>query len=601
MDASNQLILLIGTLLLLSIFAGMVSTRVGAPLLVVFLALGMLAGENGPGGILFSDFQAAYTIGSAALAIILFEGGMRTPISQFRQAGLPAFVLATVGVGLSAGIVAGAIAPFSHNWVQALLMGAIVASTDAAAVFGLMRQNKVDIHKRVRATLEVESGLNDPMAIFLTLLLVTILAPNSEGAVSVGPIPFFLLQMVGGAAFGAAGGFALRGILRRIDIEAGLYPIFTLAGALMVFGAAQSVHASGFLAIYLVGLLVGHQRSKAHAGIERFLDAFAWLAQIALFLMLGLLVTPASLVEYLGPALWVAVVLMFVARPLATALCLLPFRFNWREVIFVSWVGLRGAVPIFLAIVPVLAGAPGGMAYFSVAFVVVVLSLLVQGWTLAPLARLLHLTVPAEPPPPARFDIDLPGTVEGENAVSGYAVAPNSAILARSDGALTLPGDAKVLMLLREGLALGPNAAATLVPGDYLLIRADAAYVGQIDRLFGPKSTRIADPDALLGEFTIDGSRTLDDFGKLYGVPIPEGSGGLTIATYLAEKLATLPTVGDRVRLGPIDLIVKTVEEDRIIEVGIDLEPERPPAGMERWAKITRVLREGFRFRHNRQ
>jgi cell volume regulation protein A len=297
----------------------------------------------------------------------------------------------------------------------------------------------------------------------------------------------------------------------------------------------------------------------------------------------------------------VALVLMFVARPLATALCLLPFRFNWREVIFVSWVGLRGAVPIFLAIVPVLAGAPGGMAYFSVAFVVVVLSLLVQGWTLAPLARLLHLTVPAEPPPPARFDIDLPGTVEGENAVSGYAVAPNSAILARSDGALTLPGDAKVLMLLREGLALGPNAAATLVPGDYLLIRADAAYVGQIDRLFGPKSTRIADPDALLGEFTIDGSRTLDDFGKLYGVPIPEGSGGLTIATYLAEKLATLPTVGDRVRMGPIDLIVKTVEEDRIIEVGIDLEPERPPAGMERWAKITRVLREGFRFRHNRQ
>ncbi len=597
MEASNQLILLTGTLLLLSIFAGMVSTRVGAPLLVVFLALGMLAGENGPGGINFSDFQAAYTIGSAALAIILFEGGMRTPISQFRQAGLPAFALATVGVLLSAGIVAGAIGPFSHNWVQALLMGSIVASTDAAAVFGLMRQNKVDIHKRVRATLEVESGLNDPMAIFLTLLLVTMLAPGGAGAVEMAPLPFFLLQMVGGAAFGAAGGFALRGILRRIDIEPGLYPIFTLAGALVVFGAAQSVHASGYLAIYLVGLLVGHQRSKAHAGIEKFLDAFAWLAQIALFLMLGLLVTPASLIEYLGPAVWVAVVLMFVARPLATALCLLPFRFNWREVIFVSWVGLRGAVPIFLAIVPVLSGAPGGMAYFSVAFVVVVLSLLVQGWTLAPLARLLRLTVPAEAPPPARFDIDLPGTVEGENAVSGYAVAPDSAILTRPDGALSLPGNAKALMLLREGVALGPNAAATLVPGDYLLIRGDAAVVGHLDRLFGPKSQRLADPDALLGEFTIDGLRTLDEFGKLYGVPIPEGAGGLTIASYMADKLATLPTIGDRVRLGPIDLIVKTVDDDRIHDVGIDLEPERPPEGMERWGRLTRWLREGIRFR----
>jgi len=394
MEASSELILLGGFLLLLSVFAGAVSARLGAPLLLAFLGLGMLAGEDGPGHIRFDDFPLSYLIGSAALAIILFDGGLAIKWADVRRLLLPSALLATIGVAVTAGIV-GATAHYGFviPWLDALLLGAVVAPTDAAAVVSVLHVRKLDLRPRVAAVLEVESGLNDPMAVFTTLALVGLIrhhgAPDWLGAGEL-----FAVQMLGGIVFGLAGGWALLFLFRKLNLSAGLYPILGLAGAMTVFGGAQIVEASGFLATYLAAFMLGNGRYVGKEMVERFFGSFAWLSQIVLFLMLGLLVTPHELKPLLGPAFAVAGVLILVARPVAVALCLVPFRFGWREIAFISWVGLRGAVPIFLAIIPVLMGAEGGGLLFGTAFIVVMVSLLIQGWTVAPLARWLKLEAP---------------------------------------------------------------------------------------------------------------------------------------------------------------------------------------------------------------
>jgi cell volume regulation protein A len=396
MEASSELILLGGLLLLLSVFAGAVTARLGAPLLLAFLGLGMLAGEDGPGHIRFDDFRTSYLIGSAALAIILFEGGLAIKWIDVRKLMLPSALLATVGVVVTAGIV-GATAHygFAIPWLDALLLGAVVAPTDAAAVVSVLHMQKLNLRPRVAAVLEVESGLNDPMAVFTTLALVQLIL-HRESASWLGAGELFGIQMLGGVAFGLAGGWALLFLFRKLNLNAGLYPILGLAGAMTVFGGAQVVEASGFLATYLAAFMLGNGNYAGKEMVERFFGSFAWLSQIVLFLMLGLLVTPHELAPLLRPAFAFAAVLILVARPIAVALCLIPFRFGWREIAFISWVGLRGAVPIFLAIIPVLTGARGGGLLFGTAFIVVMVSLLIQGWTVAPLARWLKLEAPPE-------------------------------------------------------------------------------------------------------------------------------------------------------------------------------------------------------------
>jgi cell volume regulation protein A len=396
MEASSELILLGGLLLLLSVFAGAVSARLGAPLLLAFLGLGMLAGEDGPGHIRFDDFRLSYLIGSAALAVILFDGGLATKWSDVKNLMLPSALLATVGVAATAGIV-GATAHYGFGipWLDALLLGAVVAPTDAAAVVSVLHMQKLNLRPRIAAVLEVESGLNDPMAVFTTLALVEVIR-HRAAASWVHAAELFGIQMLGGVAIGLAGGWALLFLFRKLNLNAGLYPILGLAGAMTVFGGAQIVEASGFLATYLAAFVLGNGRHAGKEMVTRFFGSFAWLSQIVLFLMLGLLVTPHRLAPLLAPSFGVAAVLILVARPVAVALCLIPFRFSWREIAFISWVGLRGAVPIFLAIIPVLTGARGGELLFGTAFIVVMLSLLVQGWTVAPLARWLRLEAPAE-------------------------------------------------------------------------------------------------------------------------------------------------------------------------------------------------------------
>ena len=572
MEASHQLILLGSILVLLSIFDGLFSSRLGAPLLLVFLGLGTLAGGEGPGGIFFRDFNAAYLIGSVSLAIILFDGGLRTDPGAIRRALWPSVALASVGVIATAAIVgAAALLLFSTSWTRGFLVGAIVAPTDAAAVSALLHLRGLELRARVAGTLELESGINDPLSVLLTVLLVSLLlAP----APLTGPhiATLLITEAVGGGAFGILGGYLLLALINRVEATAGLYPILALAGACAVFGGAQTVGTSGFLAVYLAGLVLGMHRHRATQIINQAFDAFAWLSQIVLFLMLGLLVTPSALVPILGPSILIAAVLMLVARPLAVAMCLLPFRYTTAEIAFISWVGLRGAVPIFLAIIPVLAGLPDAAVFFGVAFIVVLTSLIVQGWTVAAAARALDLDVPPLQQA-SRLDIDLPGQLGEENTVAGYRVEARCRAVYKSVEALPIPPTASVLVVIRDGIARGAASAAPLAPGDYVLALARPQDLAMLDRMFGPRPERNSPEErGLLGEFSFDGTTTLATIAHLYD-PAVETDGTLTLAEFLASRLDGRPAIGDRTRFGAVELIVRDMQGDAITQVGIELDP----------------------------
>lgn len=394
MEAANHALLVASGLIVFAIMAGAAFSRIGAPLLLVFMGLGMLAGEDGPGGISFSDYHLAHSFGSLALALILFDGGLNTSRQVFRKVVRPALLLATVGV-----VVTGGITGIAAAWLldftpaQGLLVGAIVASTDAAAVLLLLKVGGLRLSHKVEGTLEVESGLNDPMAIFLTLMCVSIALngfPDSWGE-SLDYLGMFFWQMGGGIAIGMIGGLAMLLLVNRLPLASGLYPILASALALLVFSVGQTVHASGFLAIYVVGFILGNNYFPASREVSRFSDGMAWLAQISMFLMMGLLVSPMALVPLLIPAFCIAAVLIFIARPIAVFLSLAPVGFTRRETGFIGWVGLRGAVPIILATIPVLEKVPQGHKIFSVAYIVVLSSLIVQGWTIRPFARWMRL------------------------------------------------------------------------------------------------------------------------------------------------------------------------------------------------------------------
>ena len=401
MDASHDIIAVAGVLCLLATLAGLLSARIGTPLLLVFIAVGMLAGEDGPGRIQFDDFRAAYLIGSLALVAILFQGGLSTERDMIRQAFWPSLALATIGVVISAGLVGAAVKwLFGVTWLEALLMGAVTAPTDAAAVAVLLRLSRAAVPSRVIAALEVESGLNDPMSVFLTIGLVELLAMPASGSVG-HAVTLFLEEMGGGALIGLGGGYLLLWLFRRLKTETSVFPVLAVGGALTIFGGAQILGASGFLAVYIAGVIAGTHEHQAEQPVKRFFGTLGWLAQIALFLMLGLLVTPHELPQQVLPGLVVAAVLMLLARPAGVFACLLPFRWSAREAAFIAWVGLRGAVPIYLTILPLLAGVARSRTLFDIVFVVVIVSVAVQGWTIAPAARLLGLKSEAAAHPQA--------------------------------------------------------------------------------------------------------------------------------------------------------------------------------------------------------
>lgn len=394
-----EFVLAASALVFASVLTGLFSARIGLSFLLIFLLAGILAGEDGIGGYRFDDFTLSFWVGNLALAVILLDGGLRTAYATFRTGLRPASLLATVGVVICAGITAVAGVGFvGLDWRTALLLGSIVGSTDAAAVFALLTRSGVTLNERVTATLEIESGVNDPMAVYLTLAFIALLAPGASTSSAWSTMAMAFVQQFGwGTLVGVASGFAMAALLRRVasrDAGGGVLALLIGAGGLSIFAATALLGGSGFLAVYLCGLIVANRAAEAVAPTLAAIDGYAWLAQAGMFLLLGLLVTPSTMLGSLGTGLAVALTLIFVARPVAVWLCLLPFRFTTHEIWFISWVGLRGAVPIVLALFPLLAGTPQAGLLFNIAFVVVLASLLTQGTTIGLLARKLGVAMP---------------------------------------------------------------------------------------------------------------------------------------------------------------------------------------------------------------
>lgn len=402
MDNADLILLAAAGLVLLAVAGAAATSRAGAPLLLVFLSLGMLAGVEGPGRIDFHAHDRAYLFGSLALALILFDGGLGTRLRSLKLVIRPALSLATIGVLVTAGVTAAAARVlFDLSWIEALLMGAIVSSTDAAAVLALIAGRQMRARPRVATTLEAESGFNDPVAVILVVSCVEILAGRGEANLMLMAVSV-VWALAAGGAIGWFGGKAIAFAERRVAVPESLYPIFSVTAGVFLFALAQTLGASGFLAAYLAGVsLSSVSEGMTKRATERFSDGLAWLAQIGLFLMLGLLVVPSHAASVALPALALALVLIFIARPLAVTLCLLPESFRSNEKAFIAWMGLRGAVPIFLGSMPVIAGVDNANLYFSVAFAVVLASLVIQGWTAGPVTRLFRIAPPR--PPGARF------------------------------------------------------------------------------------------------------------------------------------------------------------------------------------------------------
>lgn len=562
MTVINGYFLLAGLLLFVSVLASTVSARLGLPLLLLFLVVGMLAGEDGPGGILFDDFTTATLVGQLALAVILLDGGLRTRTETFRVALRPAAVLASWGVVATA-VPLGLFATWllDVDWRLGMLLAAIVGSTDAAAVFALLRNSGVRLNARVKATLEIESGANDPMAILMVTALVEMLLHPEQS--SPGRFLLMLVSQLGlGALAGLAGGWVLARLLRRLTLAEGLYALLIVSGGLFVFAATNLLDGSGFLAIYLAGLIVGNRRSHATEHVLRVMDGLAWLAQAGMFVVLGLLVTPSHLLGHAWEALAMAVFLMLVARPFAVATGLLPFRYRPREVAYISWVGLRGAVPIVLAIVPVMMGVPDSLLLFDVAFAVVLLSLLVQGATVPAAARLFGVEVPPRDEPVDRREVWV-----GEAAaleLLEYRVGSGSAAEGRHPDEVALGfgpnGEARCVAVTRGGQLQPMLPASRLAAGDAVWFAASEALAEPIARAFGAVSGGLSAHAGFFGEFTIDPACPAIDLAFNYGFELKAAEATLDLQTLMLTRLGRNAVVGDRVTIGAIRLTVRDMD-----------------------------------------
>lgn len=577
MEQGIYLITLVGTaLVLVAAFSSLIAFRVGAPLLLIFLGIGLGAGSDGL-GLNFDNASVAYFVGALALAVILFDSGFGTPLASFRRAAGPALSLATAGVVLTTALV-GVAAYYmtDFTWLESFLLGATVASTDAAAVFFLLRVGNINLRDRVRSTLEIESGANDPIAIFLTLTLTGVIAATNTPephAIALDVALGFLRQMTLGAVVGLAGGYLIARLVAWLRLEQGLMPIFVLALSLLVFAAAGTIGGSSFLAVYIAGLVAGNSRMRSTALIKRFQDGVTWLAQIIMFLVLGLFATPSQFAQIALPALGIGFFLIFVARPLAVALCLIPFRFPRAETAFVSWVGLRGAVSILLAIVPLINGLEEGRSLFNIAFIVVLVSLIVQGWTVGPLARRLGLVLPPRIGPLDKVELELPGSARHE--LLAYRVVKGSPV----ERGQRIPRWARPSLVVRDGRSMRYQYAGRLVAGDNVYIFVPDRYPRLLDRLFASRTEMDPEDADFFGSFAVDPARPASDIESAYTPGLTERETKLTIAELMRERVGGRAGYGDRVTLGSIELIVRDVDEEgNVTGVGLSLEPLPGPA-----------------------
>ena len=566
----DTIILVSGVLLLLGIGSSKFSTRFGLPVLVLFLLLGMLAGSEGIGRIDFEDYGLAHAIGSLALALILFDGGLSTTIGGSRSVWKPAFVLATLGVVVTAlitGVAASRI--LGVPLLQGLLLGSIIGSTDAAAVFAVHRSGSVSLTEQLQATLEVESGSNDPMAIFLTIGCIQMIT----GQVEFGPdlVWLFVKQMSIGALVGLIGGYVTVLAVNRINLEiGGLYPVLVLAFAFLTFGIAARFEGSGFLAVYLAGIVIGNSRVVYKRGILLFHDAVAWLAQIAMFVVLGLLSFPSRLWAVAGQGLLITAVLCLVARPIAVALSIFPFRFTLREFSFLSWVCLKGAVPITLATFPLLYVVPQASLLFDVVFFVVVVSAVVQGWSLPLVARTLGLALPAPSAPPLSLEISSLRHMEGD--IVDFTVAKDSRAAGRMVQDLALPEGVVIAIIARGERLIPPQGRTRIETRDHVIVVLRPDVRPLVNRVFASGALDEELPVQL--EFPLRASISVGELEDLYDIRMNLPA-SLTLDEAIRQLLGIRPPrVGDVVPFQRISLNVReTAPDGRIVSVGMIILP----------------------------
>jgi len=571
MDFINLPVLLFSIMLTTSILTSLVSSRMGIPLILAFLCMGlaistghieMLQTLHRPGIIFF--------IGSVALAMILFDSGFHTSMKNYRQNAKPALLLSTVGVLMTTII----LAPFVHfllniGWTLSFLLVAIISSTDSAAVFSLLRSRGLGLREKVKSTLEIESGTNDPMAIFLTLSFIFIIQQQmSDQSIQYGfLLPTLLEQAVIGGLIGIGAALLMRLLINKIPLDTALYPIFVLGLTLLCFSTTNLMKGSGFLAVYIAGLFLGNTRIQAYAQISKFQQTMTWLCQITMFTCLGLFVTPKGLPVVWGPAFLLSIALMLIARPLMVFTILHFFKqFNTGDKIFISFVGLRGATSFLLALLPIVLNLPYAEEFFDIIFVMVLLSLAIQGFMIPIVGRWCGITIPVLETAPITTQIDLPGL--GDSSLIMYQLDEQTPVVLGEK----IPRWAKPTLVLRNGISYPAGTGLRqLKAGDKVYVFLSSELQRPVlDKLYG----RPASDDIMArGDFPISANTTFNELEHLYGISVDRGIRSSTICDLFQQEFSEVE-IGDRLVLDTIELVVHTIEDGRVGMVGLDFDPK---------------------------
>lgn len=578
MDTLNILYLVGALLIFASIMASTLSARLGVPLLLLFLMVGMLAGEEGILGIEFSQYAIANFVGQAALACILLDGGLRTSFNSFRVGLKPAVTLATWGV-LATVMILGVFVTWllDVDWRFGLLMAAIVGSTDAAAVFSLLRNGGVKLNDRVQATLELESGANDPLAILLVTGLIA-LNVDPAGQTVLGFLGLLLQQLSFGLGMGLLFGYLLARLLPKIHLAEGMYAILIMSAGLAVFAATNLIGGSGFLAIYLTGVLIGNHKVRSTEHVMRVMDSFAWLSQAVLFVVLGLLVTPSNVIDVWYYSVAIAAFMILVARPIAVYTSVKPFKFKDREIGFISWVGLRGAVPITLAILPVMAGIDGAFMLFDIAFGVVVLSLILQGTTIPIMANLFKVRIPNNKDPEEEHEV----WVSDKASITLYEFEVKSGAFAIDRHPMGIsnrvsPDEISVFALVRRQHIVMVKETTKLKCGDRVWYAMRGNHASQIAKIFNDTTLDRKAIDDFYGDWLLSPSVKLGDLPFFTDIMAseslvdklkakPENTSKImweqTVAEYVIDNLDMKPVSGDTVDISDEwSLVIKEVDD----------------------------------------